>query len=215
MRSLFATYHHQYLIPVKLLLGQLPRASLLSRYGLAHYADIASAVRRGDVRALNGALEAHQEHFIRAGTYLLLEKLKAGVYRTLFKKIHNIQKLREPTKAFQVPIGLFQARRAARAGVPWGGRDAPGRAGGRAGARYARGGVHVGACVRECVWMRCGCVRVCGLMRARVCFSVRCRLRWGGAAWRWTSTNARRAHTLHCVQSAAARRIFTSLSSAF
>jgi hypothetical protein len=95
---------------VKLLLGQLPRAALLRRYALPHYEGVAAAVRSGDVRALNAALDAHQEHFIRAGTYLLLEKLKAGVYRTLFKKIHNIQKLREPAKAFQVPIGLFQAR---------------------------------------------------------------------------------------------------------
>jgi hypothetical protein len=168
---------------VKLLLGQLPRASLLARYGLAHYADIASAVRRGDVRALNGALEAHQEHFIRAGTYLLLEKLKAGVYRTLFKKIHNIQKLREPTKAFQVPIGLFQARRAG---------------------SHGSGGTHLGVgvgaagrdtCAEACMWARmwmCACV--CADACARL-LSLRRRLRWGGAAWRWTSTNARRAHT--------------------
>jgi hypothetical protein len=99
----------QYLIPVKLLLGQLPRASLLARYGLPHYAPIAAAVRSGDVAALNESLDTHQEALIKAGTYLLLEKLKAGVYRTLFKRIHNIQKQREPTKAHQVPIALFQA----------------------------------------------------------------------------------------------------------
>ena len=109
MRSLFATYHHQYLIPVKLLLGQLPRASLLARYDLPHYGAVAAAVRRGDVRALSAALEEHAEQFIRAGTYLLLEKLRAGVVRTLFKRVHNVQKQRDPPKAFQVPLPLLQA----------------------------------------------------------------------------------------------------------
>jgi hypothetical protein len=99
----------QYLIPVKLLLGQLPRASLLARYSLPHYGPIAAAVRSGDVAALNDSLDQHQEALIKAGTYLLLEKLKAGVYRTLFKRIHNIQKQRDPPKAHQVPIALFQA----------------------------------------------------------------------------------------------------------
>lgn len=101
----------QYLIPVKLLLGQLPSAALLQRHALGHYGPVAAAVRSGDVRSLNEALEAHCELFIRAGTYLLLEKLKAGVYRTLFKRIHNLQKQRDPAKAFQVPVPLFQARR--------------------------------------------------------------------------------------------------------
>ena len=100
----------QYLIPVKLLLGQLPSPSLLARFGLSsRYGPVAAAVRSGDARALAGALDAHQEHFIRAGTFLLLEKLRAGVYRTLFKRVHNIQKARDPPKAFQVPIALFEA----------------------------------------------------------------------------------------------------------
>ena len=94
---------------MKLLLGQLPSASLLARYDLPHYGAVASAVRLGDVAALNAALDAEQARFIRAGTYLLLEKLKAGVYRTLFKRVHVVQKARDPAKAFQVPIALFQA----------------------------------------------------------------------------------------------------------
>ncbi len=101
----------RYLVPVKLLLGQLPTRRLLAAHPeLNCYAPVAAAVRVGDVRALNEALEAGQETFIRAGTYLLLEKLKAGVYRTLMKRIHLIQKDREPAKAFQIHISLFQVR---------------------------------------------------------------------------------------------------------
>ena len=99
----------QYLIPVKLLLGQLPRPELLRRYDLPHYGPVAAAVRSGDVRLLDGALAAHGPLFIRAGTFLLLEKLRNGVYRTLLKRVHNIQKQREPQRAFQLPIALFQA----------------------------------------------------------------------------------------------------------
>ena len=98
----------QYLIPVKLLLGQLPRPELLQRYDLPHYGPVAAAVRSGDVRLLDGALAQHAPLFIRAGTFLLLEKLRNGVFRTLLKRIHNVQKLREPAKAFQLPIALFQ-----------------------------------------------------------------------------------------------------------
>lgn len=99
----------QYLIPVKLLLGQLPSPELLSRYKLPHYGPVAQAVRSGDVRLLDGALAAHAPLFIRAGTFLLLEKLRNGVYRTLLKRIHNVQKQRDPARAHQLPIALFQA----------------------------------------------------------------------------------------------------------
>jgi hypothetical protein len=99
----------RYLVPVKLLLGHLPSPALLARFpDLACYAPVATAVRTGDVRALNAALDDGQEEFIRAGTYLLLEKLKAGVYRTLLKRIHAMQREREPAKAFQLHISLFQ-----------------------------------------------------------------------------------------------------------
>ena len=49
-------------------------------------------VRTGNVRLLTDALRVHLEHFIRSGTYLLLEKLKAGVYRTLFLRVHQASK---------------------------------------------------------------------------------------------------------------------------
>lgn len=101
----------RYLLPVKLLLGQLPRdpQRLFADFPeLQAYTAVAAAVRTGDVRALNGALEAHQEAFIREGTYLLLEKLRSGVYRTLVKRIHLVLRATEPAKAHLLHISLFQ-----------------------------------------------------------------------------------------------------------
>ena len=99
----------RYLLPVKLLLGVLPAGSLFSEFPeLGCYAPLVRAVRCGDVRALDVALEEQQEAFIRQGTYLLVEKLRSGVYRTLVKRIHAAQREREPAKAFQLPIALFQ-----------------------------------------------------------------------------------------------------------
>ena len=99
----------RYLLPVKLLLGQLPCDSLFAQFPqLACYRPLVRAVRCGDVRSLNQALEEHQEAFIRQGTYLLVEKLRSGVYRTLIKRVQAVHREREPAKAFQVPIQLFQ-----------------------------------------------------------------------------------------------------------
>lgn len=102
----------QYLIPVNLLLGRLPRASLLQQHELTQYLGIVEAVRTGNVRLLNNALDEHQDHFIRSGTYLLLEKLKAGVYRTLFMRVHLLWKQKYPgdmDKPFKLGLQLFQA----------------------------------------------------------------------------------------------------------
>lgn len=77
-----------YLVPVKLARGRLPTPALLRRYGLAHFEGLVGALRRGDLRGFNRALDAHQALFIAHGTYLILEKLKVLVYRNLFKKIH-------------------------------------------------------------------------------------------------------------------------------
>jgi len=98
----------QYLIPVKLILGVLPSERLLQTYELREFVDVVEAARRGDVRLLNAALHANESTFIKQGTYLILEKLRMSVYRTLFKKIHAIHGERETNKANQVALAKFQ-----------------------------------------------------------------------------------------------------------
>ncbi|ELT92327.1 hypothetical protein CAPTEDRAFT_210790 [Capitella teleta] len=76
-----------YLLPVKMLLGQMPKQSLLRKYDLLQFADVATAVSSGNLRLLNDAMEKSHAFFIKCGIYLILEKLKIITYRNLFKKV--------------------------------------------------------------------------------------------------------------------------------
>lgn len=64
-----------------MLVGELPSDELLQQYSLLEYADIKKAVQHGDVGLLNRCLEDNQFRFVKAGTYLLLEKLQFACYR--------------------------------------------------------------------------------------------------------------------------------------
>jgi len=99
-----------YLLPVKMQLGRMPSKKLLVKYGLDQFIDVAKAVCVGNLLLLNQALEQHQTFFIRAGIYLILEKLKIITYRNLFKKtclLLNTHQL--PIDAFQVSLHYMGA----------------------------------------------------------------------------------------------------------
>jgi hypothetical protein len=99
----------QYLIPVKLILGTLPSRKLLEKYELREFVDVVEAMRRGDARTLDAALSDGESTFIKQGTYLILEKLRMSVYRTLFKKVHAIHgETADAAKANQVSLAKFQ-----------------------------------------------------------------------------------------------------------
>ncbi|KAG0482211.1 hypothetical protein HPP92_010295 [Vanilla planifolia] len=97
----------KYLIPVKLSIGILPKMCLLDKYNLAEYTDIVNSLRSGDLRLLRKALNEHEDQFLRTGVYLVLEKLELQVYQRLVKKIHFIQKQRDPGKAHQIKLDLI------------------------------------------------------------------------------------------------------------
>ncbi|KAK6196245.1 hypothetical protein SNE40_001506 [Patella caerulea] len=79
-----------YLIPVKMLLGHMPKASLLRKYDLLQFENVARAVSSGNLLQLNDALDENESFFIKCGIYLILEKLKVITYRNLFKKVYLI-----------------------------------------------------------------------------------------------------------------------------
>jgi hypothetical protein len=81
----------EYLVPVKLIMGQPPQQQLLDQYGLADLAQVAAAVAQGDVGQLNAAIVAHQASFIARGTYLALNKLKLVAYRNLVRTVFKVQ----------------------------------------------------------------------------------------------------------------------------
>nr|CAB3264702.1 PCI domain-containing protein 2 [Phallusia mammillata] len=90
-----------YLIPVKMLLGRLPPIDLLHSHNLSQYRDIVMAVRTGNVHLLNCTLLEHESFFIQTGVYLILEKLRATTFRTLFKRVSNI------LGTHQIPLQAF------------------------------------------------------------------------------------------------------------
>ncbi|XP_033637275.1 PCI domain-containing protein 2-like [Asterias rubens] len=90
-----------YLLPVKMLLGQMPKISLLKKYDLMQFADVSQAVIEGNLKLLNSAIEAHEIFFAKCGVYLIVDKLKIITYRNLFKRVHMI------TSSFQLSIEKF------------------------------------------------------------------------------------------------------------
>ncbi|CAI7789557.1 unnamed protein product [Closterium sp. NIES-54] len=94
----------RYLIPVRLSLGHLPSPQLLRNHHLQEYEGIVQAMRTGDVRLLRDTLSANEDRFLRAGVYLLLEKLELHVYRRLIRKIHVLQRVKDPARAHQVRL---------------------------------------------------------------------------------------------------------------
>ncbi|CAI9736505.1 domain-containing 2-like [Octopus vulgaris] len=90
-----------YLLPVKMLLGYMPKRDVLERYDLLQFSDVAKAVSSGNLLLLNEALLQNEAFFIKCGIYLILEKLKIITYRNLFKKVYLIQ------KSHQLPIESF------------------------------------------------------------------------------------------------------------
>lgn len=79
-----------YLVPVKMLLGYMPKKEILERYDVLQFHELANALKVGNVRRFDEVIQKHESFFIKFGIYLLVEKLKFIVYRNLFKKVYII-----------------------------------------------------------------------------------------------------------------------------
>jgi hypothetical protein len=90
-----------FLVPVKMLLGHMPSDMLLHKYDLLQFAPIVKAVKQGNIREMDKALECNADFFWNHGIYLILEKLKNIAYRNIFKKVSLI------LKTHQIPIDNF------------------------------------------------------------------------------------------------------------
>lgn len=62
------------------------------------------AMKSGSIRQLSECLEANQWRFIKAGTYLVLEKLQQHVLRRLLKVVTRLHAEANPDKASQLPL---------------------------------------------------------------------------------------------------------------
>lgn len=80
-----------YLIPAKILRGSTPSLRTLARYNMTWYTGVVKAVRSGNLSAFDDAVTEHEQFFIRKGLYLVLEKMRSLVYRSLCQKLHQIR----------------------------------------------------------------------------------------------------------------------------
>lgn len=76
-----------YLVPVKMLLGYMPKKEILERYDVLQFYELASALKTGDVQKFDEVIQRHETFFIENGIYLIVEKLKIIGYRNLFKRV--------------------------------------------------------------------------------------------------------------------------------
>lgn len=82
----------QYLIPVRMLSGVLPKKELLAKYQLEDcFTGVVNSIRNGDMRTFEESLRKNFLSFVRSGTYLLMEKMRMLVYRTALKKIYQFR----------------------------------------------------------------------------------------------------------------------------
>ena len=78
-----------YLVPLSMLLGQMPRAETLAAYQLDDvYGGIVQALRLGDLRLFEASLQHHRPLFLKTGVYLLIQQhLRNYVLRALFRRV--------------------------------------------------------------------------------------------------------------------------------
>lgn len=78
-----------YLIPIRLLKGVLPSHRLLDNYPALSqlYEPLVRAYRIGDLKGYDDALSDNRAALISGGTFLIMERVREGCLRTLFKRV--------------------------------------------------------------------------------------------------------------------------------
>lgn len=96
-----------YLIPAKILMGSLPSDNLLYKYNMTWFQDIATAIRTGNLRLFDDAVERHEEFFIKKALYLAIEKMRPLVYRSLCKRVfHVMESNKIKIDAFRISLNV-------------------------------------------------------------------------------------------------------------
>lgn len=79
-----------YLVPVKMLLGYMPRKETMHNFNVPQFHELACALKQGNVRLFDDIMQKYEAFFIDTGIYIIVEKLKIIAYRNLFKKVYLI-----------------------------------------------------------------------------------------------------------------------------
>lgn len=91
-----------YLVPVKMLLGYIPKREVLEKYDVIQFWDLVVAVCQGNLKSFDELMEKHESFFIKCGIYLIIDKLKIIAYRNLFRKVYLI------LNTHQIPVEALQ-----------------------------------------------------------------------------------------------------------
>ncbi|KAG5684489.1 hypothetical protein PVAND_013720 [Polypedilum vanderplanki] len=79
-----------YLVPVKMLLGHMPRKETMEKFKVPQFYELANALKQGNIRQFDDVMQKYEAFFIDTGIYIIVEKLKIIAYRNLFKKVYLI-----------------------------------------------------------------------------------------------------------------------------
>ncbi|KAG2174209.1 hypothetical protein INT43_004230 [Umbelopsis isabellina] len=81
-----------YLLPTRIYLGKLPTKRLLNRYKSISslYLPLVTAIREGNVRAFDMAMESGYTELVNRGTFLTIEKSRSIAIRTLCRRVYAI-----------------------------------------------------------------------------------------------------------------------------
>lgn len=78
-----------YLLPLRVLRGHLPSAELLKRFPVLEdlYTPFLSAIRSGNIKAYDSALEKFERRLVELNLWLTLERARELCIRGLFRKV--------------------------------------------------------------------------------------------------------------------------------
>lgn len=98
----------QTLLPVKLMRGILPTKASFNEFKKTReiYGDLATAIKKGDVKSFNVALANSESLLIRQGTYFAIEKAESIAIRQLFRKVFIVlgHNTRIPIQTFKTAL---------------------------------------------------------------------------------------------------------------
>jgi len=98
-----------FLIPVKMILGQMPKEAALDRYQLSAFKPLIKAVKEGNIKKFDAALEQEKDFYWKFGIYLVLEKLRVILYRNIFKKVCLILNSHQiPIESLKIALDFLQ-----------------------------------------------------------------------------------------------------------
>lgn len=75
------------LVPLKMLLGYIPKRTILAKHDLLQFDELGCALKEGNIAKFDKVIKQHEFFFIECGIYLIVLKLKNIVYRNLFKRV--------------------------------------------------------------------------------------------------------------------------------